>query len=472
MRRTGTIPLRRLGLAFALGASLGLSLIVAGILVWNARSATREEVTTAYALAGAYLDEFRTRLASGPRPMEDALSLVRQIDMLRHVHAELRAPDGHLISPRGPQSDAEVAPAWFINLISGPRHEVSAHVTRYPNTIGTVRLSTDYRDEAAEVWSDFRAIMAVIVTMSTVASVATFLILHLVRRRLLDCVGAIDAIAAGDFTAAPPPQRLAELDALAHGIRALATALAAREEENRRLQERLMTLSDSERRQVASDLHDGLGPLLFALRTAVSEAREIVRGAGPVAVPGGAGIAPRDTLPLVEELDAIASHAQALQGMVRGVIFRLRPMIEADATLPDLLADFAAGFGEVAPEARVRLAFDPGSGVACGESAGLAIMRFAQESALNAVRHGRAREIRVRAGSETRADGVTWVTVEIADDGAGPAPNAAPRYGQTGILDRARALGGLYDPPARREGMTRTSLALPLRETGRKAAAA
>lgn len=472
MRRRATVPLRGLGLFFALATSLGLSLVVAGVLILNARTATRGEVDTAYGIAAAYLDEFRSRLASGPRPMEDALSLARQIDMLRHVRAELRAPDGHLIAPRRPDAETEAAPDWFYNLVAGPERVVSAHVTRYPNTLGTLTLSADHHDEAAEVWSDFRAIMAVILVMSAVASIATVLILHLVRRRLLDCVDALEAIGEGDFTAAPAPQRLAELDDLARGIRALAAALAAREEENRLLQERLMTLSDSERRQVASDLHDGLGPLLFALRTAVSEAREIVRGAGPVAMGGRAGIPPRDATPLIEELDAIGTHAQALQGMVRGVIFRLRPMIEADATLSDLLADFAAGFGEVAPEARVRLAFGPGAGVACGESAGLAIMRFAQESALNAVRHGRAGEITVTASGETGADGVTWLRVEVADDGRGPAPKAAPRYGQTGILDRTRALGGHYERPARRDGLTCTSLSLPLRETARKATAA
>jgi two-component system sensor histidine kinase UhpB len=472
MSRAATLPLRRLGLVFVLATSIGLSLVVAGILVINARGATRDEVGTAYGLAAAYLDEFRSRLATGPRPMEDALSLARQIDMLRHVRAEVRAPDGHLIGPRGPGGDVEEAPEWFLDLIAGPEQRVEAPVTRYPNTLATVSIATDYRDEAAEVWSDFRAIIAVIGVMSAVTVLATFLVLHLVRRRLLECVGALRAISEGDFTAAPAPQRLAELDALARGIGALARALGAREEENRLLQERLMTLSDSERRQVASDLHDGLGPLLFALRTAVSEAREILRRAGPVAVSGRAGLPPKEVTPLIEELDAIGTHAQALQGMVRGVIFRLRPMIEADASLSDLLADFAAGFGEVAPEARVRLVFGPGAGAACGESAGLAIMRFAQESALNAVRHGRAREITVTGSSETGADGVTWIRVEVADDGRGPAPTAAPRYGQTGILDRARALGGLYERPARVGALTRTRLALPLREAGRKAAAA
>ena len=456
------VPLRRLGLVLTLGLSLGLSAVVAGILILNARHATRDEVNTAFALATAYLDEARGRMQIGPQPMEEALAFARQIDLMRHVRAEVRGADGHLLSPRGPEPEDDAAPpVWFQRLLAAEPREASAHVTRYPNTLGTLTLIADYRDETAEVWSDFRSVLMVILGMSVVASVATFLILNLLHRRLEDCDAVLRAIRAGDFTAAPPPQRLAELDDLATGIRALAADLGAREAENRRLQQRLMTLSDSERRQLASDLHDGLGPLLFALGTAASEARAIARR-GAALAEGGA----EEKAALLAELDAVGAHAQSLRGMVRGVIYRLRPMIEADASLGELLAEFAAGFAEVAPEAEVRLELDGSAEIACGESAGLAILRFTQESALNAVRHGGADEIVVSATLGAGPSGEDWIHVELSDNGRGPAPGAAPSYGQAGILDRAHALGGDYRRPERRAGRTRTSLSLPLRGEG------
>lgn len=454
-----SISLRRLGLVFLLCLSLVLSAVVTGILLLNARNATRDEVNTAFALADAYLDEFRGRLAVGPRPMEEALSFSRQINVMRHVRAEVRGVDGHLLSPRGPEPEAsEAPPEWFLKLVAGEPREALAPIGRYPDGLGAVVLSTDYRDEAAEIWRDLSAVLGVILGVCAVASLATFLVLHLVHRRLRACDRVLRAIRAGDFSAPPPPRGIAELDDLADGIGALASDLDAREAENRLLQQRLMTLSDSERRQVASDLHDGLGPLLFALRTAVSEARSIARRSGEVAA-GGTVVENGD---LLGELDAVAAHAEALRGMVRGVIYRLRPMIEADASLADLLADFAAGFAEVAPETMVRLELGSGAHAACGETAGLAILRFAQESALNAVRHGGAGAITVAAAVERRPDGARWVEIDLRDDGRGPAPGAAPSYGQAGILDRARALGGEYRRPERREGWTRTRLSLPL----------
>lgn len=467
-----SISLRRLGLVFLLCLGLGLSAVVTGILLFNARNATREEVNTAYGLALAYLDEFRGRLVIGPSPMEEALGFSRQINVMRHVRAEVRGTDGHLLAPRGPEPEAsEAPPEWFLNLVAGEPREALAPIGRYPDGLGAVVLATDYRDEAAEIWRDLSAVLGVILGVCAVASLATFLILHLVHRRLRACDRVLRAIRAGDFAAPPPPRGIAELDDLADGIGALASDLDAREAENRLLQQRLMTLSDSERRQVASDLHDGLGPLLFALRTAVSEARGIAGRSGEVAAGGAArgagaggatGATGAETGDLLGELDAVAAHAEALRGMVRGVIYRLRPMIEADASLADLLADFAAGFAEVAPETVVRLDLGPGTHTACGETAGLAILRFAQESALNAVRHGGASEIVVAASVERRPDGRRWVEIDLGDDGQGPAPGALPSYGQAGILDRARALGGEYRRPGRRGGWTWTRLSLPL----------
>lgn len=452
MRRR--ISLRRLGLLFSLGLGIGLCGIVAGVLILNARNAARDEVNTAFGLATAYLDEFRGRMQIGPQPMEEALAFARQIDLMRHVRAEVRGPDGHLLSPRGPELEPEIVPpAWFARLLQPEPRQAAAHITRYPNTLGTLIVFTDYRDETAEAWSDFRSVLMVIFGVSVAAAGAIFLILHLIHRRLEGCNAVLETIRAGDFSAAPPPRRIAELDDLATGIRALAADLGARESENQRLQRRLMTLSDSERRQVASDLHDGLGPLLFALGTAVSEA-------GAIAGRGD----PAERAALLDELEAVATHARALRGMVRGVIYRLRPMIEADASLGDLLVEFAAGFAEVAPEAEVRLELDGGAETTRAGSAGLAVLRFAQESALNAVRHGGADEIIVRATTDADPEGEDWIHVELSDNGRGPAAGAAPSYGQAGILDRARALGGAYQRPERRGGVTRTRLSLPLRD--------
>lgn len=442
---TRPVPLRRLGVGLAFGMSLVLSLSVSAILVLNARIATRNEIQTAYELASAYLDQFRGRL-TGPGAMEEALNLSRQFDMLRHVHAEVRAPNGKLLSI--PQAEDDTAPpGWFFWLLGQTEQETTAYVTNYPNILGRLILRSDIRDEAAEVWQDFRAILAAILAMSGVAVLATFLVLHLVQRRLSACNRTLDAIRGGDLSADLPPQPLEEIETLREGIRALGSDLGRRRAENRLLQQRLMTLSESERRDVACDLHDGLGPLLFSLRMSVATAEDLLERASPPATA------------LTSEMTAIRRNVEGVQLILRSIIYRLRPMIDAGTSLADVLTDCVAAFSELTPGVQMRLDMAPLANAPCGESETLAILRFVQESALNAVRHGGAERIDIRV---LPAPG--GLRVDMRDDGRGPEPGRGPSHGQTGIQDRAEALGGTYERPVREGGMTRTALILPCRD--------
>ncbi|MFD2843031.1 histidine kinase [Paracoccus cavernae] len=61
-------------------------------------------------------------------------------------------------------------------------------------------------------------------------------------------------------------------------MNALASHLDEGRAENRRLQERMMTLAETERARIASDLHDDMGPQLFALRAAVGQAQSVEKG--------------------------------------------------------------------------------------------------------------------------------------------------------------------------------------------------
>ncbi|OWJ82882.1 histidine kinase [Haematobacter missouriensis] len=449
------VPLRRLGVLLAFAMSFVLSLSVSAILIVNARIATRNEIDTAYELATAYLDQFRGRL-TGPQAMEEALNLSRQFDMLRHVHAEVRAPDGKLLSaPQGAESDGP--PGWFLVLLGQTEQETTAYVTNYPNILGRLILRSDMRDEAAEVWQDFRAILAAILAMSGVAVLTTFLVLHLVQRRLKACNRTLDAIRQGDLNSDLPPQPLREIETLRRGIHALGSDLGRRRAENRLLQQRLMTLSESERRDVASDLHDGLGPLLFSLRMSVATAEDMLARAAQA--PDGL------TAEMAAEMAVIRRNVEGVQLILRSIIYRLRPMVDAGTSLADVLNDCAAAFSELTPGVCMRLDMAPVARVPIGESETLAILRFVQESALNAVRHGGA--ARIDLNVSTAPGGLR---VEMRDDGRGPDPDRGPSHGQAGIQDRAEALGGTYERPVRDGCMTRTALTLPHRDCKEAAA--
>ena len=80
---------------------------------------------------------------------------------------------------------------------------------------------------------------------------------------------ALARMRGGDLSVRAPQTGLAELAQLSDGVNALASHLADERAENRRLQSRMMTLAEAERARIASDLHDGIGPQLFALQAEI-----------------------------------------------------------------------------------------------------------------------------------------------------------------------------------------------------------
>ncbi|MFW5468568.1 sensor histidine kinase [Knoellia sp. CPCC 206435] len=187
---------------------------------------------------------------------------------------------------------------------------------------------------------------------------------------------------------------------------------------------RLVSAQEEERRRLRHDLHDGLGPQLAAVTMTVDAARAaLMRG---------------DTTRVGELLVSTSEQAAMAVEDVRAVARGLRP-----AALDEL------GLAAALQTAGPAVAAAQGSTlrtevVAESELTGLsaageaAAYRIAQEAITNAVRHGRATQVRVRLALD---DSVLRVSVQ--DNGVGFHPSTTmPGVGLTSMKERAAALGG------------------------------
>ncbi|SEA96489.1 LapD/MoxY N-terminal periplasmic domain-containing protein [Rubrimonas cliftonensis] len=452
--RKPTASLRLLAVFGVAGLSLSLSVVVGTIFLTNARWSVEEEIASAYRIASGIIEERSARFSDAPDTMLAAIELAREIDHLRHVAAYVTDPIGVVLSEgSGVPLEPRAAPEWFAAMLAPEPRLSSFPITRYPNILGNVRLVSDPADEIEEVWEDFRLVMPTIAGAGMVALAFALAMILAILRRLGVCRDALDRLRAGDVTARAPEQGLSEFAALAEGVNALATHLESEQRENERLQRRLLTLSEAERSQLASDLHDGVGPSLFALRVALRDAQVLALDAPPMLA-----------APLCEALGALQRHAEALQRLTRSAIASLRPMLPGDASLDEMLGEMACSFMDIAPSTRIEVVAQP---LSLGEVVDLCIYRFAQESVLNAVRHGRAQQVRIELAPEA-GPAPRRLVVRVIDDGRGP-PNGVtePSYGLIGIMDRARAIGARFVPPQRAGNRTVTELSLPLDETNR-----
>src|SRR5262249_35580649 len=133
-------------------------------------------------------------------------------------------------------------------------------------------------------------------------------------------VAAFERVGEGDYHGTVPERGPPELARLAHGFNLMTGRLATVAAQNRRLNERLLTIQAEERADVARDLHDEIGPLLFAVDMT---AATIGRG----------GEIPTHVRSIHEAVGRMQRHVRALLG-------RLRPLeaVGLEAAIDRLVA--------------------------------------------------------------------------------------------------------------------------------------
>ena len=204
----------------------------------------------------------------------------------------------------------------------------------------------------------------------------------------------------------------------------LRAELLARLDELRASRARLVEATESERRRIERDLHDGtqqrLVSLAMTLGLAESKLARDPDAVGPV---------------LREARQALALTLEELRELSQGI----QPAVLVERGLGEALDDLAR---RAALPVRLTLALEDRL-PAPVEAAAYFV---ASEALTNAAKHSHATEVTVRAGSGTGA-----LVLEIADDGIGGAEPGAGS-GLRGLADRVEALGGrltISSPPGR-----------------------
>src|SRR4029077_6478642 len=136
---------------------------------------------------------------------------------------------------------------------------------------------------------------------------------------------AMTKIEAGGYDTRVKPDGPPELTAICHKLNPLGATLGGAIDDKRRLAERVVSLQDVERKEIARELHDEFGPYLFALRAHASSLTRIADAAQP-------------NLDAVRTRGAaILEQVDSLQRSNRRVLEKLRPVGLTELGLRDAL---------------------------------------------------------------------------------------------------------------------------------------
>jgi two-component system sensor histidine kinase UhpB len=299
---------------------------------------------------------------------------------------------------------------------------------------GSLLITSHPNDEMAEIWDGIVTQLQI----GSVIAIVLFLITTRVVSRALAPIEmlsqAMTKIEAGGYDTRVKPDGPPELAAICNKLNHLVAALGDAVDDKRRLAERVVSLQDVERKEIARELHDEFGPYLFALRAHASALTRIADASEPnVAAARKHG-------------GAILEQVNALQQSNRRVLEKLRPIGLTELGLREALGALLRLWGESHPGVVIEAAISQSLGET-GETADLTIYRTIQEALTNVFRHAGASCVNVTVEPTELLSGLTRASrggalVRVRDNGSGLRPNHKLGLGLTGMRERILALGG------------------------------
>jgi two-component system sensor histidine kinase UhpB len=421
----------RLNLLFALVLALGLAANI-GRLVLEAGPRIRAEDDSVIRLAREFVDASIPDLKASSSPEVKLESIVDGLQKLRHISvkhvrdgiSEDATPDG-VVDRR-----YDVPPEWFVSLVRPEATRLHIPISVNGKSYGSLLIASHPTDETAEIWD---GIVTQIQVGSAIAAALLILTIVVVNRALSPIQSLADAMAdleSGRYDTRVTPTGSIEIAAICTKLNHLAATLDEAVADKQQLAERIVSLQDVERKEIARELHDEFGPYLFALRAHATALMRMADATVPD-IPG-----------LRKHGAAMLEHVNALQQFNRRVLDRLRPAGLTELGLGEALAALVRFWRSAHPDVTVDTDISDELGP-IGETAELTIYRVVQEALTNAFRHSDATQVDVTIEPIAGAEQCGAIArIRVNDNGKGLLPNHKLGLGLTGMRERVKALGG------------------------------
>jgi two-component system sensor histidine kinase UhpB len=425
------LPLGLMFVAALLAGGVSLQIFATAQLMEETEPTARSARAVAAALNGA--------LRASTNPQATLEAFVQSLGSSEAIRFRRLGTDLD-VHPPEVQTPLGTVPEWFVRLLVLPEFKTAFPVMIEGKQVGDIVVAPDMSADIYEKWIGFLAIVCSAIALMLLTGAIAHFAARSVLAPLQNLGDGLTRMRSGDYeqpiASAGPP----EIRKSAEEANELARTLNRLSQDNRSLLRRIVSLQDDERQDMARELHDELGPLLFGIRANTVALLESTPS-GQAKLRGAA--------------EGILQSVETLQQANRRILDRLRPLYIQELGLERSILTLLQNVKAQAPHLKVTSQIDATLNGVDGLLT-QTIYRVIQEAVTNVLRHARANAMHVTADVSSRE-----VIVEISDDGIGfPADRRFGR-GLTGMLERARALSGTLEL-LREEGRTCVRCRLPV----------
>jgi two-component system, NarL family, sensor histidine kinase UhpB len=411
---------RQLMLAFF--GVLVVSLFFGGLLAYfYAVTKVRTELQAAISVGTHVVQNALDDTKEIVNPRQRLRMVVADFDGDRHLSVSLLTDKNVLLVVSTPLTPEEPAPVWFARLIGGQPLVAYPELPAAIANGDRILIQSNSANEVSEAWSDIKLTAVTLLVFCVLLLLLAFWPLSRALGQIGDVCSALSRVGQGDYSARMSGPVPSEFEPLRRGFNSMAERLAEVEAVNRSLTKQVVNLQEEERAQIARDLHDDIGPFLFATGTDATMIRQF--------------IATSDLANAQARSEAIIESVRHMHKHLRSILGRLRPGMLIDLGLDHAVKGLLEFWRTRRPD--INFAVD-GPLPSLGRQIDDVIFRVVQESLNNAIRHAKPSNVRVSIST----DGKT-AHVEITDDGIGfEVINQHAGFGLSGMQERVASAGG------------------------------
>jgi signal transduction histidine kinase len=424
------LPLGLMFVAALLAGGVSLQIFATAQLMEEFEPATRSASAVAAGLNGAL------RASSNPQATLDAF--VQSLGASEAIRFRRLGTDLD-VHPPEVQTPLGTVPDWFVRLIATPEFKAAFPVMIEGKQLGDIIFAPDMSADIYEKWIGFLAIVCSGIALMLLTGAIAHFTARSVLRPLQNLGDGLTRMRTGDYEQQIPSAGPPEIRKSAQEANELARTLNRLSQDNRSLLRRIVSLQDDERQDMARELHDELGPLLFGIRANTVALLESI---------------PYGQAELKSAAEGILQSVETLQQANRRILDRLRPLyiqeLGLERSIQTLLQNVKAQAADLKVTSQIDTALNDVDGLLSQT-----VYRVIQEAVTNVLRHARANAMHVAAGINDRE-----VIVEVSDNGIGFPADPTFGRGLTGMLERVRALSGTLEL-LREEGRTCVRCRLP-----------
>lgn len=329
--------------------------------------------------------------------------------------------------------EGHAAPGWFGQLLIGsgalPR-QVQRTITLWSTRDGTLTVEPLVIDD---LWHRLRDLAMLTAATIGAVNVGVWFTLRRLLRPTQGIQQALDRLAAGDVSTRLAPSGPREFRHIARHVDDLRRALAGLTAQRNALTARLIDSQETERRDVARDLHDEMGQGLAAMQAISGSIRMSARALEPARTD--------DTESLDDTIEQLHSGLRALLGRLRpplldsqGLAFALRELVQAWNARQRLAAPAPLHAVLTLPEDQAATEAN------LPEAVSLAFYRAAQEALTNAARYAEpSRPVMLALSRHTGAGLALVVSSACTEE---PRPSRGTGLGLAMLAGRLQSVGG------------------------------